>query len=96
MCGLLGCRQCVKGGNGGRVQIEGRHENNIRKIANTDKGIPPKFGKYTIEGKKQTYWYKNIHEVINNRLGLHLNSNPTFKYHSVDVIFGADHGQGSF
>ena len=72
------------------------HENKIRNTVNIDKGTPPKFGNCTIEGKCQTYWHKNIYKVINNGLGLHLNSNPTFKCHSVDVIFGADHGQGSF
>lgn len=54
------------------------------------------FGTCVVEGKEETFWHENIDEVMNNRLGLHLNSNPAFEFNGVDVIFGGNHEQGSF
>lgn len=69
---------------------------NVSESLLANNAVAPMFGTCMVEGKEQTFWCKEIDEVIDNRIELHLTSNPNFKYDSVDVVFGADHGQGSF
>ncbi len=70
-------------------------EREIRKLSCYDL-MPPESGFARIGNKKITYWLKPVDKVLCHYTDLCLLDNPTFKFTSVDVVFGGDHGKRKF
>jgi hypothetical protein len=59
--------------------------------------VPPIVGRIEYMDRMLDYWYKDLVVLLTGQIANEHNKQPAdFSYTSVDLVIGADHGQGSF
>ena len=58
--------------------------------------VPPVVGTVQYMDRTLDYWYKDLEQLLAGQIAKEHINQPAFLYQLVDLVVGADHGQGSF
>jgi hypothetical protein len=58
--------------------------------------VPPVVGTVQYMDRTLDYWYKDLELLLAGQIAKEQNNQPAFSYDTLDIVIGADHGQGSF